>query len=214
MEMQSFTTIVQKHSGSSDELAERAAESTVEVLGQLLIRSDQRALARQLPAPLADAVQRHRPNGTFELETFYDRIEVGEEVEGALQLEHAQAVCQALAETVDSEMRTRIVNHLPDGYEHLFDVREIPAARRRRQRKSSENSNKLSSGRPGSSKPLSEAQSGAAHSNSVVESENPRGDRKLSTGQGSPHEGRDLATGRPDGQVPADPREEHSESTE
>jgi uncharacterized protein (DUF2267 family) len=215
MEMQHFTQTVQKYAGSSDELAERASESTLEVLGALVTKSDQRALARQLPSPLSEAIQRSSPDQTFDLETFYDRIEVGESVEGALQLEHAQAVCQALAQTVDSEMRTRLARHLPEEYEHLFEPRKVPAAKPRRHRDVAEDTRKLSSGRPGSSKPLSEASSGAAHSNSVAESSNPRGDRKLSTGHGSPHEGRDLATGRPDGQVvPPEEREESADTSE
>ncbi len=204
MELSHFLEHVKKHAGTSEEVAREASDQTLEVLGELLTESTQHAVARELPDELAEALQRCRPDGDFGLEEFYERIQLREEPPGGYNVEHAQAVCMGMSETLDDETRTRLQNSVPDEYRELFEPREIDEIQRAERHGSREaDDRKLSSGRPGSSRPLSEAK-GSAHSDSVVNADEPRASRKLASSHGSPHEGRDLSTGRPDGDVNVD----------
>ena len=212
MQMSQFISAVQKHSGSSEAVARRAAINTLEVFGQLLLKADQEAVAEQLPDELAEAIQRHKSDQTFELEEFYDRIDVKHEAGKSFQIEHAQAVLEAMAELMDKETRRRIIKHLPDEYGELVTPRDIKEVHGP-EHHVTEEGNKMSTGRPGSSHPLSEATSDA-HTHSVARSDNPHGGRKLSTGHQSPNEGHDLATGRPDGKFVPPPGEEEEEGEE
>lgn len=212
MQMSQFLEHVRKHSGTGEDTAREAADQTLEVLGELLTESTQHALARELPEQLADSVQRRRPNGEFGLDDFYEQINLrDEDDDSAYNVEHAQAVCMGMTETLDDETRTRVQNSLPEDFRELFEPREIEELQRaRRQGSEEDDDNKLSTGRPGSSRPLSESKSDA-HSDSVVNTEEPRANRKLSSSHASPHEGRDLSTGRPDGEVNVDLPEEGGE---
>ena len=198
MDMQDFLASVQKHAGSSEKVARRAAIKTLEVFGQLLTRAEQRAVANQLPDELAEAVQRHNPGRDFDIDEFYNRIQIKHDAAKSFQMEHAQAVMETLANWVDYETRTRLTRHLPDAYGELLSPREIQEVHGPDRYVTRDKGRKLSSGKPGSKNPLNEATSDA-HSNSVARSGNPYGERKLSTGKPSPNEGHDLATGRPDG---------------
>ncbi|MBX3231426.1 MAG: hypothetical protein KIT84_10810 [Labilithrix sp.] len=57
----------------------------------------------------------------------------------------------------------------------------------------------LATGRPGSRHPISEARHAGAHAESVVRSDNPHGDMKLSSARGTTQEREheDLAEGKP-----------------
>jgi uncharacterized protein (DUF2267 family) len=209
MQMERFLSAVQKHSGSSEEVARRASIDALEVFGQLLLKTDQKAVADELPDELADAIRRHQPGRTFGVEELYDRIEVKHDASKSFQIEHAQAVLEALGRLIDKETRRRIVKHLPEEIGELVTPRDIKEVHGPEHHVTEESGRKMSTGKPGSSHPLSEGTSDA-HSNSVANADNPHGARKLSTGRQSPNEGHDLATGRPDGKfVP--PEEEQEE---
>ena len=198
MNDEQFILAVQRHAGDDEEVARRAAHKTLEVFGELLTEPDQKTLAEALPDELAEAIRVRKPDESYEVDEFYRRVDIEHDQTTGFQVEHAQAVLAALADLVDRETRIRLQKHLPDGYGPLLEPREIPEYDGSKHHEDSRNeSRKLSSGRPGSRQPLSEATSDA-QSDSVVESDNPHGDRKLSSGSESPNEGHDLATGRPD----------------
>lgn len=196
MDMQSFLATVQKYAGSAEAVAERAARKTLEVLGELLTHRDREVLARDLPDDLREPLFARSNGSGFDRDTFYEKVIVQENANRSFHLEHAQAVCTAVTETVDSETAQRVRTRLPDSIAELFEPRDIPTADRSR-RDVGAGSRKLSSGRPGSSRPISEADSKVGHRNSVVSRDNPHGNRKLSTGQGA----RDLASGKAAGDV-------------
>lgn len=197
MNYEQFILAVQRHAGDGEEVARRAAEKTLGVFGELLTESDQKALADELPDTLADAIQTRRAGESYNLDEFYRRIDIGHDQSAGFQVEHAQAVLAALADVLDRETRVRLQKHLPDEYKPLLEPREIPEYDGSQHHDSRTEARKLSTGKPGPEHPISEAESDA-QSGSVVESENPHGDRKLSTGKSSPNEGHDLATGKPD----------------
>ena len=200
MQLREFLEAVRRRAGSTESDARVASKKTLEVFGELLTRADREAVAEQLPRSLANALQRGEPGRDFDLDTFYERVVVDDGAEQGFQLEHAQAVCAALAELVDAEVRKRLQAHLPEEFRELLQPREIPELEQKPRRQDIEqNARKLSTGRPGGSRPLNEAK-GAGHSNSVAKSDNPRGGRKLSTSSGAPNEGHDLATGSPPGE--------------
>lgn len=200
MELGEFLEAVRRHAGSSQKDARQASKKTLEVFGELLTRGDREALVEQLPRSLANALQRGEPGLDFEIEEFYDRIVIEDEAEQGFQLEHAQAVLVALGELIDTETRKRLQAHLDDAYAELLEPREIPEIeRKRRTDDNEENGRKLSTGKPGSSRPLNEAR-GGGHRNSPARTDSPREHRKLSSGKGGPNEGHDLATGKPPGE--------------
>lgn len=200
MELGEFLEAVRRHAGSSQKDARKASKKTLEVFGELLTRADREALAEQLPRSLSNALQRGEPGREFEIDDFYERIVIEDDAEQGFQLEHAQAVLVALGELVDVETRKRLQAHLSDEYAELLEPRDVPEVeRKRRAADVEENGRKLSTGKPGSSRPLNEAR-GGGHTDSPAQTETPREDRKLSTGKGGPNEGHDLATGTPPGE--------------
>lgn len=196
MNYEQFILAVKRHAGDDKAAARRAAEKTLEVFGELLSSTDQKALADALPEPLNEVVCARRPGQSYDIDEFYRRVDIEHDQSQGFQVEHAQAVLAALTELVDRETRIRLQKHLPEGFKPLLEPREIPEYDGSKHHDSRTEERKLSTGRPGSEHPLSEGK-GDAQSDSVAASDNPHGDRKLSTGQAA-NEGHDLATGKPE----------------
>lgn len=200
MELGAFLELVCRHAGSSQQDARRASKKTLEVFGELLTRADREATAEQLPRSLSNALRRGEPGQQFEIGEFYDRIVIEDDADQGFEVEHAQAVLVALGEMVDHETRKRLQAHLEEEYADLLEPKEIPEVdRRRRGDDIEETRSTLSTGKPGSSRPLNEAD-GDGHPDSPANTDSPRESRKLSTGEGGPNEGHDLATGTPPGE--------------
>lgn len=193
MELDEVLETVRHRAGSTEKDALRASKQTLEVLGALLTRADREALADQLPRSLANALRRRDPGEDFGLDQFYEEVLVDEEGKKGFQIEHAQAVCAALAELVDGETNKRLKAHLPEEFQELLEPREIPEIREKpRGHDIDKNGRKLSTGRPGSSRPLAEAR-GGGHAESLASRENPHAGRKLSSGAVSPNDGSDFS---------------------
>lgn len=167
MQMSQFIQAICKHSGSSEKAARRAATKTLEVFGELLTDTDRKAVSRQLPSELADAIATGRSGREFGIDEFYERINVRKGAARGFQIEHAQAVCAALADALDYETRIRLQNHLSEEFARLLEPRDIPGVQNGSRRETSHSGRKLSTGRPGSTNPINEA-GGIAHRNSVA----------------------------------------------
>lgn len=198
MNYDQFILAIQRHAGDDEAVARRSAHVTLEVFGELLTDADQKALADTLPDSLSEEVRTRAPGETYDLDEFYRRIDIQHDQSVGFQVEHAQAVLAALVDLIDDETRVRLQNHLPEDYRPLLEPREIPDYDGSTHHDDSRTeSRKLSTGKPGTNTPLSEAE-GDAQSDSVVKSDNPKEDRKMSSASDSPNEGHDLATGKPD----------------
>ncbi|MFB6262802.1 MAG: DUF2267 domain-containing protein [Bradymonadaceae bacterium] len=197
MNDEQFRLAIQRHAGDGEDIARRSAEATLEVFGELLSAPDRRVLADALPESFGEYVGRGEPDQSYDLDEFYRRVDVEHDQSLGFQVEHAQAVLAAIAELLDRETRQRVRSRLPEAFRPLLDPREIPEFDGSVHHDSRSEERKLSSARPGSRHPISEAESDA-HSESVVRSDNPHDDRKLSSSTSSPNEGHDLASGEPD----------------
>ncbi|MCC6752278.1 MAG: DUF2267 domain-containing protein [Deltaproteobacteria bacterium] len=195
MRYEGFIERVQERSGvASPEEAERIAQITLEVLGERLKETELRLVASRLPEPLAEALRRGRPAGSFDAVELYRRIGERERVPLGFAVEHAAAVCRVLAETLDPDTCLRLQLHVPLPESRVAEV--LPERHRRVTPPG--RGHTLADGRPGSRRPLSEAEARPAHRESVVESENPHASSKLSSASGTATDqrGDSLAVGR------------------
>lgn len=134
-----------------------------------------------------------------QLEDFYDRVAARGATAPSFAREHAQSVCSALAETWDEDERTQLKNRLPAAIAALLEPPARPAGPPAREPSvQAHERSTLAEGRPGSSQPLSEAATQREQQESVVRSDNPHGDTKLSSSAGLTQEREDdtLAKGR------------------
>jgi uncharacterized protein (DUF2267 family) len=196
--------------------ATRASEAVVEVLAECLPGGDAADLAEALPAPLAAAARRARQHRPVDVAELFQRVSSAEEVRYGLAIEHGEAVCEALGQHLDPELRARLQRHLAAEWAALFEPRTNSSPEPSPDDADAWHGtppgqgHTLASGRPGSRHPLSEAAPPAAQSGSVVASSNPHADRKLSTATAAP--AADLATGRPGSEESlADARDERKD---
>jgi uncharacterized protein (DUF2267 family) len=177
--------------------AERALSAVLGVLGARLSHSESLALADELPPGVGEPLRAARFERAFDLEELYARVARAEQVTTGFAVEHTLSVCQAVAEVVSGAALERIRRALPPPMAALFTPREVaeppvvehvapPAPT-------------LAQGRPGSRHPLSEANAERAHSESIVRSDNPHADTKLSSSHGltQEREHESLSTGKP-----------------
>lgn len=180
--------------------ATRTAESTLAVLGELLVERDRLTLAGHLPAPWRDALQRNEAGQDFDLETFYARVAGALGIRYGLAVEHAQAVCAALAAQLDGETLTWLRLRLPDGFAGVLAQRtEPPPPPAPHPAEHAPGTGRtLADGRPGPSNPISSADArGQRHS--IACTDEPHADTRLSTAQGITQERNQetIASGRP-----------------
>jgi uncharacterized protein (DUF2267 family) len=153
---------VQRRAGlaSADE-AERALDVTACALGERLLAEEADAVADALPEPAAGHVRGARYERDFDVDELYDRVARREGVPHAFGMEHAQAACQVIGETLPEATRLRLQKHLGPAFAPLFEPRvfELPPARPVHGAPASEpgEGGTLASGRLGSRHPLSEA---------------------------------------------------------
>jgi len=162
-------------------LAEATIAAALDALAQQLSTPDRSFLADQLPAPLAAAVQQPTPSAALTPSDLYAQLATSGEISVGLAIEHARAACSALAEFVDGEARSLLARRLPPPWAALFTPATLAAATDVPAGTVPGHGRTLATGRPGSHSPLAEAAPRGAQSDSVVTSENPHGDTKLSS---------------------------------
>ncbi|MGC4117247.1 MAG: DUF2267 domain-containing protein [Myxococcales bacterium] len=180
------------------EVANRAVVAVVETLGERLLPLDARQVSSELPAPLGEALRRRSRAGEFSLSELFRRVAEREGVSLPFAREHAVSVCLELGAWLDAEVAVHLRERLPTDFAELIEPpprleapeREPPVHGR---------DTTLSGGRMGSQHPLSEGRADRAQSQSVVRSDNPHADTKLSSAEGLAQEraGRTLAEGHP-----------------
>jgi uncharacterized protein (DUF2267 family) len=187
----------------SGEEAERMLVVVLEVLGEGLRDGQTLALAETLPRRARLALQRHAFEHELRPEEIYTRVEQRTGLKRSFAVEHTQVVCQVLAAAVGEEVRAQLAGRLPRDIAELLTVRPSTASPPPPASPALQPGwgRTLADGRPGSFHPLSDAEGEAAHGHSVVCSDNPHGDTKLSSTQGHSPE-RTLASGKPGSKHP------------
>jgi len=198
----------QAHFGGAG-AAKRAIEAVLHALAQSLPARVAREIAAHLPAEMAASMSNVSGEGASLASDFYARI--GERAGLSLSqgLEQAQVVCSVLSRRLEPSLRERFARELPDEIGALFEepeplVSPLPTRSRSRSTLPAEGKlgggHSLSTGRPGSSHPLSEAVPPGAQSHSVAAFD-PHEDSKLSSASGltQEREGETLADGHPKG---------------
>lgn len=194
---------VRDRGGFEDEAeAARAIAATLATLRQRLVDDEAEAVARALPDVFAEILRRGAYEGDFDADELIRRVQAREAVPRAFAREHAQVVCQALADAMRGDALDRLLKHLPAELAELFAPRPQstpPAAPERHDATPPGSGATLATGRPGSKRPLSEARPDRAHPGSVARSDAPHADTKLSSAGGLTQErlGETLATGKP-----------------
>ncbi len=182
--------------------AEGAIEVTLEVLGRHLADAHAAQVARRLPDSIAQFLRRRRFERDVEPDEFYREIAERAGVPIGFAREHAQVVCQVLAEAVGVEGRQHLRVHLPHAMAELFTPRGSsnppPPPHVHPHVVSPGEGHTLASGRPGSTTPLYTAVS-AGHRDSIARSDDPHAHTKLSSAQGLSAEQHHetLASGKP-----------------
>lgn len=142
-------------SGRAD--AERAIEATLAAVGERLPDATVGLLAQCLPGPLSRQLLRREHHRDFDLPELYELVSERERVSPGFAREHAQVVCQAVADELDAATLAGLREALPGGIAALFTPRPPSPAPPRPVRHHARRRGTLSEGRPGSSRPLSEA---------------------------------------------------------
>jgi uncharacterized protein (DUF2267 family) len=183
------------HSGLDEAEARAATDAVLRALATGLGRPEAEALAAELPDELGRAVRESRYAAGTQLAA---QVASLEHVALAVAVEHVASVCHALAELLPETTLERLRRGLPGETAALLEP-PAPAASARAHGSRPLPRNTLAEGRPGSRHPISESRPPGAHANSVVASDNPHGDTKLSSSRGltQERERETLATGKP-----------------
>ncbi|MBI4957265.1 MAG: DUF2267 domain-containing protein [Myxococcales bacterium] len=205
MRHRQFMSQVARYGGFTHDLeAEFAVRVVFAVLREALPDADADAVARELPNGLSDVLRSNSYKGPRTLDELRDRVAVLEGVRPGFAIEHLQAVLRAIRDIVPPDALLHLRRNLP--LELVTDLDDAPITppppRSWRGAPSGPGDSHvmpISSGRPWSSHPISESRPVPGQANSVVVSEDPHADTKLSTSHGLTQErtGRALASGKP-----------------
>ena len=160
--------------------AEAALEAVLDALASHLAAADRAFIAEQLPPPYTTAVQRPTTAAASRPSDLYAQLATRDEVSLGAAVEQARAACAALAAIVGDDTRSLLLRRLPPDWAALFapvaaaPETDVPASM------VPGHGQTLATGRPGSSRPLSEAEPPPAQPDSVAAA-NPHADRKLSS---------------------------------
>jgi uncharacterized protein (DUF2267 family) len=164
-----------------------ARRATLAALGALrcaLDDDDARATARALP-DLAWLLDRPASTIVRTAPELYAETQRRERVRPGFAVEHAQAVLQVLARTVDPELVARLRRHLPADIAALVAGRpepaEPPSHVHVHPARAPEPIQTLSRARPGTAEPIAETRHELAHAGSVARSPAPHGDTMVET---------------------------------
>lgn len=190
--------------------ARLALDASLAALRGSLTDDETAELSSALGPELAAAIGAEPYRGELSLEEFYDRVALYEGMRMGVAIEQAQVVWEALAERLPDSTVQLLREHLPALAPLLAPRRlpsVVPSPEHVRPARAPEHT--LAAGRPGGSRPLSEAKPDRtrtistarpdrAHDHSVARSEDPHGETKLSGAKGLTQERQQqsLATSR------------------
>jgi uncharacterized protein (DUF2267 family) len=133
--------------------ADLAISATLRALREALADDEADALARELSPPLAHIMRSRASLAGFGTKQFYERAAHYEGVSPQFAMEHAQAVCQALASVLPPASVARISHAAPE----LAPLFVVPDRDSHPLTVFSPDARTLAEGHPGSDHPLSEA---------------------------------------------------------
>lgn len=182
---------------TSDADAAKAFKATLAALGDRLPDDDRERIATGLPASARALLRSRSFRGSFGETEFFRRVQRRESVRIGFAREHAQAVCRAIAESLDEGTLRALDRALPAELAELFHV-PAPFLASEPPVSTAGSRHILATGKPGSRHPLSESAPPSAHADSVARA-NPHGATKLSSARGltQERENESLATGAP-----------------
>jgi uncharacterized protein (DUF2267 family) len=188
--------------------ARRAFDATVQALRRGLSEDEADWLAVALGPTLAAPLLRESHQGELSVDELYRWTKRYGKTRKGVAVEQAQVVCRALAELLQEPELERLRKHLPD----IAPLLEVPAPAdppsAPRRSRGDVTDHTLAGGRPGSSRPLSQAGPGdralgaakpeLVHDHSVARSDDPHADTRLASTRGftQERERRSLATAR------------------
>ncbi len=176
--------------------AQAAIGAVLDAIASHLSASDRAFIAEHLPEPYATAVRRPTTSAASRPSDLYAQLATGQEVSLGVAIEHARAACWGVAEVAGAETRALLARRLPPDWAVLFTPPTSAEEAGAPPGTVPGHGHTLATGRPGSSRPLAEAQPAVAQADSVVTDQNPHGQGKLSSAGPPPATG-DLATARP-----------------
>jgi len=192
------------------EAARRAFEATLRALRRGLSEDESDWLAVALGPALSGPLLRETHAGEMTTAELYRWMKRYTKQRKGIAVEQAQVVCRALAELLPGPDLERLKKHLPE-LADLFQVPEASAtAAPPRRLRSAPTDHTLAGGRPGSTRPISEAGpsdrdlAGAnpedrAQSQSVARARNPHSETKLSSTRGLTQEREERTLARAGG---------------
>lgn len=179
MDKQELLEKIQRFGGFRNaEEAERALCATLRALGTLLVDTEVKPLADELPAEFAQILRGAEYDPNSDRAELFARVAKHEGVDPGFAMEHASAVCTALSEEMSFDLLTRLRRHLPELNDLLAPSQRYPS---RPHMKAVTDEHTLATGRPGSTRPLSEARPDQGHSESIARSDDPGARRKISS---------------------------------
>lgn len=166
---------------SDETSAARALTSVLATLAERLTVDERRALHDALPSELQPLLavdgrgRRYRNSGFFASVAGLEGVRLG------LAVEHVSVVCGVLGEWLSDEVRARLQRAVPE-LSGFFDTPLAGDSESPRAEGTLARPNSLANGRPGSRHPLaSSAPPSTTHEHSVVSSDEPHGQTKLSS---------------------------------
>lgn len=140
------------------ESARRTIVATLEVLGERLFPQEAQFVGEELPPTAARALRANPAGSSFDRDEFFRRVAEHEGAPLGFSVEHAEVVCTTLADALTSATLERLHKEIPD-FRPLLQPPEpvdspepLPHLHRM--------GHTLADGRPGSTRPLSEAGKG------------------------------------------------------
>jgi uncharacterized protein (DUF2267 family) len=153
MDHEAFLDRVQRWGAMTRQEAELAISATLGALRDTLPDAEADALARDLSPPLAHLMRGRAQAARLGANEFYKRVSRYEGVPTRFAIEHAQAVCQAMASVLSPSCISSLARAAPE----LAPLFEVPDRESHPATVLSAHGQTLAEGHPGSDHPLSEA---------------------------------------------------------
>lgn len=176
------------------------------LLASQLAPADRGVIVPALPAQLHDAIQQpldDPPSDPDDVARAFAEVPV----QGLHPAEVVEVVGEVFVQVLDDEGWKLLRRRLPDVWfswlGELHNRSERAPSSKHPDPVPVGPDRGLAGGKPGSRRPISEANPSQPHSESVAASDNPHGDRKLSSSTGRVSQTEDLATGQPKTRHPA-----------
>lgn len=155
MSYQIFLSQISAHSGLDEFESWEAARAVLRVIGSLLPKALRKDLTAALPTALGEVLSQHEQEASYDdPDAFFAAVSESEGLPARYAREHGAVVCEALVEIIPEEAKTRLRAAVGPGLAPLFHHRE---RFRTPPRPTHEERETLSSGKPGATHSLSEA---------------------------------------------------------